>query len=226
MTADVERSGQSLLQPLGNRDRILWRADVVEQDRELVATEARRRVGRPQVGGDPFGHTGKQGVAKQVTKAVVDELEAVEVEEQHREMLVGVTVRSGHRHSQPVEEQRAVRQPRQGVVQRGVPELAFKLLAFVDVGQRPDHAGGHAVRAADNQRPAQHPQVAAVAATDAVLEFDTVRPSGPVLLDRHEQARQVVLMNAAEPVVAGGADRSRWGIRRAPSSARSRRPRP
>ncbi len=93
----MKRSGQAFLQPLGHRHRIVWSSEVVEQNRELVAPEARRRVGRPQVGRYPLGNTREQRVAQQVTKAVVDQLEAVEVEEQHSEVLVGVPVRAGHR---------------------------------------------------------------------------------------------------------------------------------
>ncbi len=83
-----------------------------------------------------------------------------------------------------------------------MPELAFQLLPFVDVGQRSHHSGGHAVGTADDQRTREHPQVSAVTAADAVLELDAGRTSLDVLLDCGEQALQVVFMNAAEPVVA------------------------
>src|SRR5665213_2773840 len=185
----MKRSRQPLLQPFRDRDRIVWRGQVVEQNRELIAAEARSGVGRPQVRGDPFGNTREQRVAEQVTQAVVYELEAVEIEEQ-----------------------RAVRQSGQRVVERGMTELAFQLLAFMDVGQRTDHAGGHAVRTADHQCTRQHPQVTAVAATDAVLELYPRGSALDVFFDCEEERLQIVLVNAAEPVVARIADHIGWAV--------------
>ena len=56
--------------------------------RELVAAEARDDVGRAHRGAQPVGHRHEQAVAGRVAEAVVDHLEAVEVEEQHRDALV------------------------------------------------------------------------------------------------------------------------------------------
>ena len=54
----------------------------LDQDRELVAAEARHRVAVTHRRGEPRRHHGQQAVAGGVPEAVVDDLEAVEVEVQ------------------------------------------------------------------------------------------------------------------------------------------------
>ena len=84
---------------------------------ELVATQARHRVGEPhhaeQALRDVFQHL----VAGLVAQAVVDVLEAVEVQEQHGH-LAAVALGTGQRLRQAVRQQLAVRQAGQCVVVR------------------------------------------------------------------------------------------------------------
>src|SRR5438128_48594 len=65
------------------------------------------------------GHLDEEVVADGVAERVVDHLEAVEVEEQHRH-APRPAPRPGQRLAQPVHEQAAVGQPRQRVVQGAV----------------------------------------------------------------------------------------------------------
>ena len=67
-------------------------------------------------GAAALGKSHQQLVASAVTKAVVHALEAVEVDEQHREDGVATADPAGHRPLQPFHEQHPVRQVRQGVV--------------------------------------------------------------------------------------------------------------
>ena len=68
---------------LGDRDRVLLVDDVLAQDRELVAAEAGDGLVPAQRVPQPLGDREDQLVAGRVAEAVVDHLEAVEVEEQH-----------------------------------------------------------------------------------------------------------------------------------------------
>ena len=65
------------------RQRVVEAAEVLEQDRELVAAEARDGVGRARRGADALGRQPDQLIAAEVPEAVVDELEVVEVDHQH-----------------------------------------------------------------------------------------------------------------------------------------------
>ncbi len=58
--------------------------EVLAHDDELVAAEPRDRVVATDRGGEPSAHRDEQLVAGVVAEAVVDDLEAVEVEEEHR----------------------------------------------------------------------------------------------------------------------------------------------
>ena len=66
-----------------DRARLLV-ADVVEQDRELVAAEAGGRVARSERGRDAPGGRHEDVVAAGVAERVVEDLEVVEVDEQDR----------------------------------------------------------------------------------------------------------------------------------------------
>ena len=100
---DVERGGRV--------------GDLVGQDDELVAAEAGDGVGRADRLLEPRGERAQEGVAGVVAERVVDDLEAVEVEQQHRRRMAAAAG-AHERVREPVEEERAVRQARQLVVQR------------------------------------------------------------------------------------------------------------
>ena len=59
--------------------------DVLDQDGELVAAEPRDRVAGPDRVGEALADRLEQRVAGRMTEAVVDGLEVVEVEEEHRD---------------------------------------------------------------------------------------------------------------------------------------------
>ena len=119
----LEEADQAARAPLDLVDR----ARVGEDQRELVAAqsrdEARFAAHLPQSFADAHQHT----VAELVAEAVVDRLEVVEIEEQHREL----SATAGGRHDhlvQPREELTAVRQVRQRIVLGEVPQLHRPLL--------------------------------------------------------------------------------------------------
>ena len=78
----------------------------VEQDRELVAAEAGHDVAGPQAGRQPFGERNEHAIADLVTQAVVDDLEPIDVEEQHRDVFVVTGARCCAFSSSPTNRQR------------------------------------------------------------------------------------------------------------------------
>ena len=77
-------------QPLGHGQRPLQVGGVLGEDRELIATKACDEVAVADRVGEPFRHGLQQPVAGGVTQRVVDDLEVVEVDEEHGRDRVSV----------------------------------------------------------------------------------------------------------------------------------------
>ena len=108
------------------------RVDVLEQHGELVAAEARGGVAGADAGVEALGDGQQDLVAGGVAEAVVDRLEVVEVEEDDRQAGL-LAARAGDRLAHALDEQRAVGQAGDGVVERLVGELLLEGLALADV---------------------------------------------------------------------------------------------
>ena len=136
-----ERLVEGHEQPLGQQPGGVH-VDVLADHQELVPGEPGDRVGR--VGGlpQPGRHPHQQLVAGGVAPDVVDALELVEVDEEHR----GGPGLPGQRVLEAVEEQGAVGQPGEGVVQRGPAQLVLQPSGVGDVD---DHRQGPLEGAAD-----------------------------------------------------------------------------
>ena len=129
---DDERLGDGLEEPFGDLDRAVARSrgrEVVAEDREFVAAEARHRVAGPQHRLQPARDRHQELVTGVVTDAVVHVLEPIEVDEQDRDLAVH-PLAPRDRQAQAVEEQQPVRQPRQGIVHRLVREPFLERLAL------------------------------------------------------------------------------------------------
>ena len=150
LPVELERSVQRLEDPNGDVGRTDALATVLEQDRELVATEPGRRVRRAEARPQPLPHLAQQTVAGRVSERVVDRLEVVEVHEQDRHRQVGAR-QALQRVLDAVAEERAVREPGDRVVEGLVRQLLLERLALRDVpGVQDDplHVGiVHQVRA-------------------------------------------------------------------------------
>ena len=112
---NIERAGdvgQDLVRHLGD---IFGLAHILEQDHELVASEAGDGVGLTNAVPEPVSDLPQQCVPGVVPQRVVDILEAIEVDEQHRQIL-GVAARAGNCGVEDQAEAGAVRQRRQAVV--------------------------------------------------------------------------------------------------------------
>src|SRR5262249_44540998 len=97
------------LQALGKRDRLALVAQIANQDRKLVSPQARAHVGWTQLRAHALRPHDEQGVARAVTEAVVDRLEAVEIEKQHREAEVRIVLHRPHCSRELIEEVSAIR---------------------------------------------------------------------------------------------------------------------
>ena len=144
--------GQRLLeraaQPLGDRECLRFVGQVLEQHRELVAAEAGGSVLRAERLIDAAGDCAQQLIADGVTEPVVDGLEVVQVEEDHRDPGSGAP-EAGERMLHAILEQCAVREPGEPVVESLVMELLQEPDALghvADVQQDPvDQRIGEAV---------------------------------------------------------------------------------
>jgi hypothetical protein len=145
---DGERRFEGLEDLRGGPTNVLRAARRREEDDEFVAPDARDRVDRTQDASQPGADLGEQGVARRVPVRIVDVLEAIQVDEKHREGPA-FPFRGPDRLLQPVSQQEAVGQTRERVVQRLMLESGQVLAPLADVPEdghpvhRPSSAGGH-----------------------------------------------------------------------------------
>ena len=100
-------------------------------DGELVAAEPGDEIAGPDAFLEARGHRFEQLVADHVSERIVDALELVDVDIEHRQMLSCNDV--GELLLEPFVEQRAVRQVGQRVVMRKMPDLLLGAHALGDV---------------------------------------------------------------------------------------------
>ena len=116
----------------------------------------------------PTGDLDEQLVADDVAETVVDELEAVEVEEEHGDAAVGA-IGTGQRVRQTVDEQQAVGEAGEVVVERLVRERVLGALAVGDVAHLHEVVAGLVDRVAHDRHVDEHRDDAAVGPHHAVL---------------------------------------------------------
>ena len=131
LPVDLDRLGNDLDQPARQRARRL-RARIALQDREFVAAEPRDRVVLADRAADALRDGAEQLVADRMAERVVDALEVVEVEVEHRHRLaVRLDAREAFGHL--LAQQHAVRQLRQRVVARHVRDAFLGAVPLGDV---------------------------------------------------------------------------------------------
>ena len=89
---EVEGRGERAQHALGDGDRVLLVADVLAEDRELVAAEAGHGLVPAQRVAQAVGDGDDQLVAGRVAEAVVDDLEAVQVEEEDGDVAAAAAI--------------------------------------------------------------------------------------------------------------------------------------
>ena len=140
--------GAEPLRHRGHGARVL---DVLEQHRELVAAETGDRVLGPEADGQPLAEADEELIARAVTEAVVDHLEAIEVEEEHGEQLApALGARQGV--GEAIYEQCAVGEAGERVAERLPRELVEATGELIDLVGLLLYGGEHLAEAL-HQRP-------------------------------------------------------------------------
>ena len=150
-------------------------AEPVQQNRELVAAQPGERVALPQARLEPARHRDQQLVADQVAEAVVDDLEAIEIEIEHREPAAAAPLLELVEPApEPLDEHRAVAQPGQRIEEADAAQPLLRDRLLGRVGQRSGDADRRAGRAAHRDAAAQEPAVGAVLVADPVLVLEVI----------------------------------------------------
>ncbi|MNM29420.1 hypothetical protein D3C81_399610 [compost metagenome] len=134
VTIEVERLVQAFEELVGDQARILAVAQFRQHDGKFIAALARQRVAAAQAVLQAQRHLLQQLVALDVAERVVDQLEAVQVDEHHGQFRQ-LAARLDHGQAQAVLEQHAVRQVRQDVVVGLVRDDFLGALAVGDVAR-------------------------------------------------------------------------------------------
>ena len=116
-------------------------AEPVEEDREFVAAEPGQRVAVAQARLEPARGGDQQLVADQVAEAVVDDLEAVEIEVEHGERRArAAQLELFEPAAEPLDEHRAVVQPGQRIEEADAAQPLLRDRLLGRVGQRSGNA--------------------------------------------------------------------------------------
>ena len=122
VAGNLHRLGQEREEALHHLDQLRLALQVRADHHELVAAEPADGVGGPHRPPEPVGDHHEHLIAGIVTERVVDELEAVEIAEQHGEHGAGAAL-SGDGHGDAVLEERPVGQAGQRIVEGPAAEL-------------------------------------------------------------------------------------------------------
>ena len=182
---EVEGRGERAQHALADGDRVLLVADVLAEDRELVAAEAGDGLVPAQRVAQAIGDGLDQLVAGRVAEAVVDDLEAVEVEEEDGDVAAAAALEALERLAQAVVEQQAARQPGERVAQ----QLVLVRAPGDDVGG----AGGEHEAAVD-ERPAPRVGDGVAVAVDRRGRDQAAEPVvDDDVADRHQERDPVLV---------------------------------
>ncbi|MNG93821.1 hypothetical protein D3C79_528030 [compost metagenome] len=138
--AGLERRGETGQQFTGNGAGIAGFVQAGQENDEFVAAQPGHGVDVAHLFLQALGDAFEQQVADRMAEAVVDVLETVEVEEQHRTLAIG-DLRTVECCLQAVLEQRAVGQAGERVMVGLVVELGLGVLEAGDVGEHGDEVG-------------------------------------------------------------------------------------
>ena len=119
----------------GNGFDLAQLVELAHEDRELVAGEPRDDIGRAHRRAQALGEFDQHRVAGRMAEVVVDRLEMVDVEKQHRDAET-LLARFRECLLESLEEQRPVRQSRENVVFGPASKLRLDGLALGDVARR------------------------------------------------------------------------------------------
>ncbi len=139
-----DRRLQRGVKALGDTQRIGRLVNVLEQDGELVAPQARDGVPGPHAGVDAPAHLKYELVAQCMAKAVVDRLEAVEIEIENRVVRSMLALPQRQALLETVHEQHAVGHAGQRIVIGMVAQPCFRLVLLDHAAHRMGRSGDEA----------------------------------------------------------------------------------
>ena len=129
-----------------------------ENQTELVSGKPRQRVLRLEQAAQPARQRQQDRVPDRHPDRIIDLFEAVEVHDHHGRADRRIGLAERQQGFEPVDEQMAVRQPREIVVNRIMQQALFGDLGVGDVGQRSDEPHHFAIRAYHRPRFHGEPQ--------------------------------------------------------------------
>ncbi|MNC28185.1 hypothetical protein D3C75_763840 [compost metagenome] len=138
-TVHVQRLVQVVEDALGYLLGVAVAGEVVKQDDEFVAAEAEQLISRAQGLFQADCHFHQHAITDVVAEAIVDQLEAVQIDEQQRLVVTALALLpEGLLHL--LVKPDAVGQAGQRVVLGGMLEALLGILACTDIGLRASHA--------------------------------------------------------------------------------------
>src|SRR6266536_119647 len=172
-----------------------------EDHREFVPAEPGQGVGVAERALQAVGEAAQDLVAGLVAELVVDRLEAIEVEDQHRQPAAPAPG-AAHRLVEAVVEEAAVGKAGEGVVGGAVEEVELMALAVVDVFDHGNEVVDGAVHVMDRAHGQAAPELGPVLAQVAGLHGHPVTAPGDQLAVVGGLRREVLVGAAVE--LAGG----------------------
>src|SRR5258708_19007944 len=150
-------------------------ANVVHAHGEPVAAEAGERVLGRDDRAQTLRYRVEQPVARPVAERVVDDLEVVEVDEEHRDAtgLLRAPLQSG---TQLLDELLPAEEPRERVVARLPGNRLFRGATLGDVDAMRDPEGRRLIGARHQRVPPERPTARAVLADEPALDLAEVAP--------------------------------------------------
>ena len=114
-------------------DQRVW--NIRRQDQELVAAEPGDGVVRAQLAFQALADRDQQTVAQAMAEAVVDGLEAIQIEEHQRELIVRLKALALERRFQAPVHLRPIGQLRELIAKGVVAQLQLHLFALADIAR-------------------------------------------------------------------------------------------
>ena len=194
-----KRRLELFLDTLGNTRRVAAVHDVLEQDAELVAGQARHHVSGSQASHQPLGDAHEEVVPGRMSEAVVDQLEGVDVQEHDRKLVLLAALHPSDRSLEEVREKRPIRQVGERIVQSVTRKLLLYVLAVRRVRQRACYAMRLAIIILDCDSTHQDPPVRAVLVAHAMLVLEMLRPTLQVIVELAPHALEIFLVHQVQP---------------------------
>src|SRR5262249_3409930 len=157
----------------------------VEENRELVAAQARERVAAAQTRFEPARGRDEQLVADHVPEAVVDDLESIEIQVEDREAAAGATPAAFvEPAAEALDEDGAIERAGERILEADASQLLLRDRLLGGVGERPGDAIGLLAGAAHRETAAEKTSIRAVFVPDAVLVLKHLRRPREVRVER------------------------------------------